>query len=58
MALGGKSAPGEPPAGVMVAGLYWVAMSLKAPADHTYPSPSAIGVGLNLNGHPRRFPVL
>ena len=56
VALGGKSAPGEPPAGVMVAGLDWIAMSLKAPASHTYPSPSAIGVGLNLNGHPGGLP--
>ena len=56
VALGGKSAPGEPPAGVMVAGLDWIAMSLKAPAAHTYPSPSAIGVGLNLNGHPGGLP--
>ena len=58
MALGGKSAPGEPPAGVMVAGLGWIAMSLKARGAHTYPSPSAIGVGLNLKGQPPAgFPV-
>ena len=56
VALGGRSAPGAPPSGVMVASQDWIAMSLKAAGALSYPAPSSIGNGLNLPGHPAGGP--
>ena len=45
VAIGGRSAPGKPPAVVVAGGIYHVSMSVKAPGASSYPSPHEAGLG-------------